>query len=54
MQHLPPVLHCHTNSDCAEKNGAARLKCAVPSILPLTGSSLTLQRRQEQQGMHKT
>lgn len=51
MQHLPPVLHCQPSSECAEKNGAARLKCAVPSTLPSTWPSPT---PQGDQGMHRT
>lgn len=55
MQHLPPVLlHCQPSSECAEKNDAAGLKCAVSSTLPSTWSSPTPQGRQEDQGMHKT
>lgn len=54
MQHLPPVLHCQPSSECAEKNYAAGLKCAVPSTMPSTWSSPTPQGRQGDQGMHKT
>lgn len=40
MQQLPPVLHCQPSSERAEKNDAARLKCAVPSTLPSTWSTI--------------